>query len=163
VVVYTRWPGEDRPDMIAYLSRVAEACEAQGMPLMRSHAPTPTRAWVDGRSLGVDYLKRNARLCAELGADIVKVNWSGDQASFGEIVRACGRPVVLAGGSRISDEELLARMELARQVGAVGCSVGRNVFQHPHPQAITAALSHIFRDQWTAKQAVDELIEKMSR
>ena len=71
------------------------------------------------------------------GADIVKVNWSGDQRSFGEIIRASDRPVVLAGGSLISDEELLTRMQQAREVGAVGCSVGRNVFQHQNPQAIT--------------------------
>jgi DhnA family fructose-bisphosphate aldolase class Ia len=40
--------------------------------------------------------------------------------------------------------------------------VGRNVFQHPHPQAITADLSRIFRDRWTASQALDELIGKKS-
>jgi len=61
----------------------------------------------------------SARLCGELGADIVKVNWSGDAASFEEIIRACERPVVLAGGTLISDEALLNRMEQAREAGAV--------------------------------------------
>jgi DhnA family fructose-bisphosphate aldolase class Ia len=108
-------------------------------------------------AVGVDYLKRNARLCAELGADIVKVNWSGDQKSFGDIIRACDRPVVLAGGTLISDEELLTRMAQAREVGAVGCSVGRNIFQHQNPQAMTQAISRIFRDRWTPAQAIQEL------
>ena len=115
-----------------------------------------------GQSLGPEYLKRNARLCAELGADIVKVNWSGDQDTFGEIIRACNRPVVLAGGSLISDKELLTRMESARNVGAVGCSVGRNVFQHKNPKALTNAISRIFRDKWSTKQALEELNHQLN-
>ena len=114
-------------------------------------------------SLGPDYLKRNARLCAELGADIVKVNWSGDPASFGEIVRACDKPVVIAGGSRIPDAELLPALEQARHAGAVGCSVGRNIFQHSTPEAMTAAISRIFRSGWTAAQAQDELQAALAR
>ena len=57
---------------------------------------------------GFEYLRRNVRLCAELGADIVKTNWPGDQDSFGKCVEAAnGIPVVLAGGSRLEDAELL--------------------------------------------------------
>ena len=63
---------------------------------------------------GFEYLRRNVRLCAELGADIVKTNWPGDA----RVVREAGRgdvgiPVVLAGGSRLEDKELLTRMEQA--------------------------------------------------
>ena len=39
-------------------------------------------------------------------------------------------PVVLAGGSRLEDAELLTRMEQAVEAGAIGCSVGRNIFMH---------------------------------
>ena len=111
--------------------------------------------------LGTDYLKRNARLCAELGADIVKVNWSGDARSFGEIVRACDSPVVIAGGTVISDEELLTRFVAGREVGAIGCSVGRNIFQHQNPQAITRAIARVFHDKWSAKAALAELNETL--
>ena len=108
-------------------------------------------------SLGPEDLKRNVRLCAELGADIVKANWSGSPESFKEIVRACGKPVVLAGGSRIGDLELLTRMHQARNAGATGCSVGRNVFEHPSHQAMTAGISRSFRDSWPAHRAYQEL------
>jgi DhnA family fructose-bisphosphate aldolase class Ia len=97
-----------------------------------------------------------------MGADIVKVNWSGDAKSFGEIIRACARPVVLAGGSLITDEELLTRMQTARDEGAVGCSVGRNIFQHEKPAAITGAISRVFRDRWSARQALAELAESVN-
>jgi DhnA family fructose-bisphosphate aldolase class Ia len=165
VVIYVALAGENEPEAIAYLSRVGETCEYKGMPLIAEAEYPNAYQSLDqmNQELGVDYLKRNARLCAELGADIVKVNWSGDQKSFGEIIRACNKPVVLAGGSRISDGELLTRMQLARDVGGIGCSVGRNVFQHQNPQAMTAAISRIFRDKWPAKQALEELQSKLAK
>jgi DhnA family fructose-bisphosphate aldolase class Ia len=164
VVVYVALAGENEPEAISYLSRVGETCAFKGMPFIaEAEYPNAYQSLETmTQSLGAEYLKRNARLCAELGADIVKVNWSGDQKSFGEIIRACDRPVVLAGGSLISDAELLSRMELARDVGAVGCSVGRNIFQHQNPQAITAAISRVFRDKWPAMQALEELEARLA-
>jgi hypothetical protein len=53
-------------------------------------------------------------------------------------------------------------MELAREAGAVGCSVGRNVFQHKQPQAITHAISRVFRDKWPARQALQELTDSVA-
>ena len=108
--------------------------------------------------LGIDYLLRNVRLCAELGADIVKTNWPGDEEGFARLVDAAtGLPVVLAGGSRITDEELLTRQEAAMRAGAVGCSVGRNIFMHERPEAITRALSRVIVDRWPAAQALEEM------
>ena len=165
VVVYTALAGDNEDWMISYLSDVGETCEALGMPLIAEAEWPNAYQTLDSFSteLGPEYLRRNARLCAELGADIVKVNWSGDAKSFGEIVRACDSPVVIAGGTVISDEELLARFEDGREVGAVGCSVGRNIFQHENPQAITQAISRIFHDKWRAKEAIDELHEALKR
>jgi DhnA family fructose-bisphosphate aldolase class Ia len=159
VVVYVALAGEDEAEAITFLSRVGETCEFKGMPLIAEAEYPNAYQSLDSmsESLGPEYLKRNARLCAELGADIIKVNWSGSPASFEGIVGACGKPVVLAGGSRIGDLELLTRMHQARTAGAVGCSVGRNVFEHPSPQAMTAAISRIFRDGWPAEQAHKEL------
>jgi fructose-bisphosphate aldolase / 2-amino-3,7-dideoxy-D-threo-hept-6-ulosonate synthase len=164
VVVYVALAGDNEPEAITYLSKVSETCEYKGMPLIAEAEYPNAYQSLDQMSqeLGGDYLKRNARLCAELGADIVKVNWSGAQKSFEDIIRACGKPVVLAGGSRITDAELLNRMQQARDAGAVGCSVGRNVFQHKDPQAMTSAISRIFRDQWSAKGALEELTSKLT-
>jgi DhnA family fructose-bisphosphate aldolase class Ia len=68
-----------------------------------------------------------------------------------------GVPVVLAGGSRIDDGELLERMEAAVSVGAIGCSVGRNIFMHRDPRALTRALSRVIRERWSAAEALGEL------
>ena len=77
--------------------------------------------------------------------------------SQGTSSAATGLPVVLAGGSRISDEELLSRQEQAMRAGAVGCSVGRNIFMHERPEAITRALSRVIVDRWPAAQALEEM------
>jgi fructose-bisphosphate aldolase, class I len=161
VVVYVALAGDDEPEMISYLSAVGERCDSLGMPLI-AEAEFPnayaSRDTVDSQ-YGASYLRRNARLCAELGADIVKVNWSGDRQSFSQIVRACGRPVVLAGGPVLEDAELLSRMEQARDAGAIGYSVGRNVFEHARSQAMTKALTSIFTSGASATQALKELHE----
>jgi DhnA family fructose-bisphosphate aldolase class Ia len=164
VVTYVALAGENEPEMIQYLSKIGAECEATGMPFIaEAEYPNAYQSLSSmGETYGADYLKRNARLCAEMGADIVKVNWSGDQKSFGEIIRACARPVVLAGGSLISDQELLNRMQMAHDVGAVGCSVGRNIFQHTNPEAITRAICRVFRDGWSASQAGEELQDRVN-
>jgi fructose-bisphosphate aldolase / 2-amino-3,7-dideoxy-D-threo-hept-6-ulosonate synthase len=164
VVVYVALAGDNEAEAIAYLSRIGETCELLGMPFIaEAEYPNAYQSLSEmSHAYGGEYLKRNARLCAEMGADIVKVNWSGDQRSFGEIIRACGRPVVLAGGALISDSELLTRMAQARDVGAIGCSVGRNVFQHRRPDAIIHAISRIFRDRWSPGQALEELMSTLS-
>ena len=165
VVVYTALAGDNEDWMISYLSDVGEACEELGMPLI-AEAEWPNAYQTlhsFSTDLGPGYLKRNARLCAELGADIVKINWSGDAASFGEIVRACNSPVVIAGGTVVSDAELLQRFQDGRDVGAIGCSVGRNIFQHQSPEAMTRAIARIFHDKWNAKEALLELSDALKR
>jgi len=69
--------------------------------------------------------------------------------------------VVLAGGSRLEDRELLVRMEQAVAAGAIGCSVGRNIFMHRSPEAITRALSRVIRERWSAEKAHEALLDEL--
>jgi DhnA family fructose-bisphosphate aldolase class Ia len=164
VVVYVALAGDNEPEMIGYVSQVAEACDRWGMPFIGEAEWPNAYATLEEtqHTLGVEYLLRNARLCAELGADIVKVNWSGDERSFARIVEATRRPVLVAGGTVVSDEELLGRLEAAVRVGAAGCSVGRNIFEHRSPEAMTRAICRVMRERWPARQALDELREAVA-
>jgi fructose-bisphosphate aldolase/2-amino-3,7-dideoxy-D-threo-hept-6-ulosonate synthase len=160
VVLFVALAGESEPGMIRILSEVGRECETLGMPFIaEAEFPTTYAAAEDlSAEYGFSYLARNVRLCAELGADIVKTNWPGDGESFGKLVEATsGLPTVLAGGSQIEDRELLQRMEAAMAAGGIGCSVGRNIFMHKDPRAITAALSRVIRERWSAAKAYDEL------
>jgi fructose-bisphosphate aldolase/2-amino-3,7-dideoxy-D-threo-hept-6-ulosonate synthase len=160
VVLFTALGGDTEPDMIRILADVGRECAALGMPFIAEAEFPTTYATVEQlkQEYGFEYLRRNVRLCAELGADIVKTNWAGDQESFAKCIEAAnGIPVVLAGGSRLEDAELLDRMERAMSAGAIGCSVGRNIFMHPHPEAITRALARVIRERWSAAKAIEAL------
>jgi fructose-bisphosphate aldolase/2-amino-3,7-dideoxy-D-threo-hept-6-ulosonate synthase len=165
VVLFTALGGDDEAGMLEILSSVGRECAALGMPFIAEAEFPTTYASVEelAAQYGFAYLQRNVRLCAELGADMVKTNWPGDGEGFGKLVEAAsGIPMVLAGGSRLEDGELLARMEQAMSAGAVGCSVGRNIFMHRSPEAITRALSRVIRERWTAEKAHDALLEELS-
>jgi fructose-bisphosphate aldolase/2-amino-3,7-dideoxy-D-threo-hept-6-ulosonate synthase len=165
VVLFTALGGDTEPGMIDILSGVGRECALLGMPFIAEAEFPTTYATVEElkQQYGFEYLRRNVRLCAELGADIVKTNWPGDEDSFGKCVEAAnGVPVVLAGGSRLEDAELLTRMEQAMAAGAIGCSVGRNIFMHANPEAITRALSRVIRERWSADKAFDALQEELA-
>jgi len=165
VVLFTALGGDTEPGMIEILAGVGRECAALGMPFIAEAEFPTTYATVEElrQQYGFEYLRRNVRLCAELGADIVKTNWPGDAESFGRCVQAAnGIPVVLAGGSRLQDRELLDRMHMAIEAGAIGCSVGRNIFMHRNPEAITRALSRVIRERWTSEKAHDALQEELA-
>jgi fructose-bisphosphate aldolase/2-amino-3,7-dideoxy-D-threo-hept-6-ulosonate synthase len=165
VVLFTALGGDTEPGMIDILAGVGRECAALGMPFIAEAEFPTTYATVEElkQQYGFEYLRRNVRLCAELGADIVKTNWPGDQDSFARCVEAAnGIPVVLAGGSRLEDDELLGRMEQATAAGAIGCSVGRNIFMHADPEAITRALSRVIREGWSADKAHAALQEELA-
>ncbi|MEW5815980.1 MAG: hypothetical protein AB1798_11390 [Spirochaetota bacterium] len=159
VVVFSALQGKNDTAMISFLAKVGDDCDRLGMPFIaEAEYPTTYESLGDlSKQYGVDYLFYNTRVCAELGADIIKINWTGDQKSWENIVKAAYVPVVLAGGSKLADFELLKRYELAIAGGAIGCSVGRNIFQHKSPFAMTRALSRVIKEKWSAEKAFEEL------
>lgn len=164
VVLFTALGGSTEPAMVRTLSAVGRECAILGMPFIAEAEFPTTYASVEEltEQYGFEYLRRNVRLCAELGADIVKTNWPGTAESFVKLVEAAnGIPMVLAGGSRLEDVELFRRMEWAMAAGAIGCSVGRNIFLHRSPEAITRALSRVIRERWSADKAHEAMQEEL--
>ena len=122
--------------------RVATACAEWGVPLV-------TMAYPRGPKVTNPHdpklVAHAARLACELGADAVKVPYTGSTATFREVVQGCPVPVLVAGGPQKGDfDAFLADLKGARAAGARGCSVGRNVFQHRDPKAAVAAVAGIF-------------------
>jgi len=158
VVAMLAFAPENEADVITLAATLGEACSRLGMPFI-AEAEFPNSYADAGEDYettwGLPYLRRSARLCAELGADIVKSNWPGSAEAFAEIVNSVSVPVVVAGGSRESDLDLLEKIAAARSVGAIGCSVGRNIFQHSDPTAITRAITAVVRGTLTPPDALD--------
>jgi len=101
-----------------------------------------------------EYIAHAARVGAELGADIIKTNYTGEQESFARVVESCPVPVVIAGGPRVeSDLQLLAMVQGAIAAGARGVAMGRNVFQHDSPALITRRICAVVHEGLSAEQA----------
>jgi fructose-bisphosphate aldolase/2-amino-3,7-dideoxy-D-threo-hept-6-ulosonate synthase len=158
VVALLPFAPENEPDVIRLTAELGEACDRWGMPFI-AEAEYPNAYYGDedyASTWGVPYLRRSARLCAELGADIIKSNWTGSGETFQEIVDCVPVPVVVAGGSRESDLDLLTKIAEARAAGAVGCSVGRNIFQHDAPESMVRAICAVVRGVSTPESALEE-------
>lgn len=85
-----------------------------------------------------------ARCALELGADIVKVNYTGTSSSFKQVVNAAQKcHVISSGGSKQTDKEFLKKAKDVMDAGAKGFAVGRNVWQHNDPLKITKELREI--------------------
>ncbi|HEV8359519.1 MAG TPA: 2-amino-3,7-dideoxy-D-threo-hept-6-ulosonate synthase [Candidatus Thermoplasmatota archaeon] len=138
--------------MVEDLGRVATSCQQWGMPLLAMMYPRGP-AIKDPHK--VEYVKHVARLGAELGADVVKVPYSGSVETFREVVRGCPVPVVISGGPRMdSDAALLQMVQDAMAAGAKGVSIGRNAFQHPHPEGMTRAIAAVVVEGRKAQEAL---------
>ena len=143
------------PDMLRDLGAVSEACREWNVPLLAMMYP---RGPEITDPFDVVFVKHVARLGAELGADIVKTNYTGDVDTFREVVKGCPVPVVIAGGPIMeSDREVLQMVEDAMRAGAAGISIGRNIFQNKSVTGMTRAIASIILEDIDVNHALKEL------
>lgn len=142
VSIHCNLGARTEPRMLEDFGRVSTDCHALGVPLV---------AMVYPRGPGIDdpfhptLVAHAARLGMELGADAVKVPYTGSAKTFAPVVEGAGIPVIVAGGPRRTDfDTLLKDLEDARDVGAAGISIGRNVFQADDPATAMQAIARIF-------------------
>jgi DhnA family fructose-bisphosphate aldolase class Ia len=148
-----------RPEVLeACLTNVLTAkadCERYGMPLMVEPLvmkdATTGGYTSDGTTAKVVPLVRQA---VELGADIIKADPTDDVSDYHLVVQAAGDvPVLVRGGGRVSDDELLHRTAAVLEQGAAGIVYGRNVIQHPDPAGLTRALMAMLHEGATVEHA----------
>jgi DhnA family fructose-bisphosphate aldolase class Ia len=123
-------------------------CERYGIPLMVEPLvmkDADTGGYTsDGTTDKVVPLVRQA---VELGADIIKADPTDDVGDYHLVVQAAGRvPVLVRGGGRVHDDELLRRTAAVLDQGAAGIVYGRNVIQHADPAGLVRALMAMLHD-----------------
>lgn len=129
------------------LSELVNKCENYSIPVMAVTAVGKEMEKREARYLGLC-----CRICAELGARIVKTYWC--DKDFDKVVKGCPVPVVIAGGPKCETEkEVLEFVYSGMQDGAIGVNLGRNVWQSPHPEAMAAALQAIIHGNATVQKA----------
>jgi class I fructose-bisphosphate aldolase len=155
VSIHVNLGTEEEKSMLRDLGVVSGVAMEWGIPLL---AMMYSKTSKGEEEKGVKIVKHSARLGAELGADMVKVPYTGSPESFREVVEGCLVPVVIAGGGKIeTDLDVLEMVKGAMVAGGAGVSIGRNVFQHKHPSRIVRAICKIVHDGSTVQEASKEL------
>ncbi|MFB6270731.1 MAG: 2-amino-3,7-dideoxy-D-threo-hept-6-ulosonate synthase, partial [Halobacterium sp.] len=141
---------DHEPDQITQLAELTDEAERLGMPVLAmAYARGPGVDEHDAESLG-----HAVRLAEEVGADVVKTAYSGDSESFERVTESTIKPVIIAGGSPDTDRATLENVRGAMDAGAAGVSMGRSVFQHEDPAAITSAIEAVVHEDASAEEAL---------
>ncbi len=148
-------------ECIENITRLKPECERYGMPLMVEPLIFRPNQQAGGYEADGDLLKIIAlvRQAVELGADVVKADPCNDVREYQKVIEvACGCPILVRGGSKASQSELVQRtVELMHQ-GASGIVYGRNIIQHASPAKMVRALMAIVHEGINAEQAENLLL-----
>jgi len=157
VSVHVNIGAQDEDKMLKNIGKVANQCDLYGMPLLAMMYPRGPKIQNEHAP---DVVAHAARIGAELGADIIKANYTGNIETFKAVVESCPVPVVIAGGPKCkTPQEILQTAHDSVQAGAAGLSIGRNVFQHENPTLIVKALESIVHKGASVGQALKLLGE----
>lgn len=143
--------GIDDAPMLEILGEISRKCRDWGIPLLAMMYPRGENIKNDK---DVEVVKAVARVGAELGADLVKTNWTGNIDSFKIVVRGCPAPLIIAGGDTIAGVELLKMTKDAMEAGAIGVAYGRNIFQAKDPMRMTKAIAYIIHQKYDVEEAI---------
>jgi class I fructose-bisphosphate aldolase len=141
-VGYTIYIGSEfETKMTEEFGKIEQEAEEAGIPVV---------AWMYPRGRNVPdendpkLIAYAARIGLELGADIVKIRYTGDPASFKWVVQSAGKTkVVVMGGSKEPEEAFLEKTRIVMEAGAIGLAVGRNVWQAEKPLAVAEKIAKI--------------------
>ena len=152
-------PGEPEvgEQCVENILRLKPDCERHGMPMMVEPLVFQPNAKAGGYMVDGDEQKivTLVRQAAELGADVIKADPTDDIGAYHKVVEAAGgTPVLVRGGGKVGDREILRRTHDLLAQGAAGIVYGRNIIQHADPAAITKALLGIVHDGLGVDQAL---------
>jgi putative autoinducer-2 (AI-2) aldolase len=143
--------GEHETQSIANLTHLVDAGYRYGIPVLGVTAV--------GKELTRDarYLGLATRICAELGAQVVKTYYCAE--GFEQVTAGCPVPIVMAGGKKLPERDALEMAYRAVQEGAAGVDMGRNIFQSGSPAAMIQAAAKVVHEDARPSEAHDLFLE----
>jgi 3-hydroxy-5-phosphonooxypentane-2,4-dione thiolase len=141
---------ENETQSVRNMTRLVDEGQRAGIPVLAVTAV--------GRELTRDarYLRLAVRICAELGAHVVKTYYCAE--GFDTVTSACPVPVVMAGGKKLPELDALTMAYQAIDQGAAGVDMGRNIFQSDHPVAMIRAIRAVVHESAKPSRAFEELV-----
>ena len=151
----------DQPEVgdqcIRNILQLKPQCDHYGMPLMVEPLVFQPNARAGGYMVDGDPEKiiPLVRQAVELGADIIKADPTDDVSVYHKVIETAGGiPVLVRGGGKAPEKEILARTVALIAQGAAGIVYGRNIIQHPNPAGITRALMAVVHEGASAEAAL---------
>jgi 3-hydroxy-5-phosphonooxypentane-2,4-dione thiolase len=143
--------GENETQSVHNMTRLVDQGQQAGIPVLAVTAV--------GRELTRDarYLRLAVRICAELGAHVVKTYYCTED--FDTVTSGCPVPVVMAGGKKLSELDALTMAYNAIEAGAGGVDMGRNIFQSDQPIAMIRAVRAVVHDSAKPEHAYEEFVQ----
>lgn len=133
-------------------ARFASECRKAGLPCIME--PLAFGGNVTGANI-VDLLTLGARICVELGADALKIPYTGDVESFAHLVNVAQVPVLVLGGARSEHErDALELFAEGLEAGCHGCLMGRNVTKSPDPEKLLRQLCQVAHAGYSVDEAL---------
>jgi len=141
-------------ETLPYLSEIISQGLEWNMPVMAEMLPAgfedPAKFWTP------ENIGHACRIGSEMGVDFIKTTYSGDPETWKNIVSQIYIPIVVLGGGKSKEPvDLLTGVYDSIRAGAAGVAVGRNIYQHPHPDKVTAAITAIVHENATVEKALD--------
>ncbi len=139
--------GEYESQSVLNMTRLVDLGNRYGMPVLAVTAV--------GREMerNAKYFRLACRMCAELGAHIVKSYYIPD--GFETVTACCPVPMVMAGGKKLPELDALTMAYNAVQQGASGVDMGRNIFQSDTPRAMIQAIRQVVHNQLKPSHAYE--------
>src|SRR5215475_6864562 len=130
--------GEFETRSVHNMTRLVDESQRYGIPVLAVTAV--------GKELTRDarYLRLATRICAELGAHMVKTYYCAED--FDTVTAGCPVPLVMAGGKKLPELDALTMAYRAIEEGAAGVDMGRNIFQSENPAAMIRAVSAVVHE-----------------
>jgi putative autoinducer-2 (AI-2) aldolase len=140
--------GEFETQSVHNMTRLVDESQRYGIPVLAVTAV--------GKELTRDarYLRLATRICAELGAHVVKTYYCAED--FDTVTAGCPVPVVMAGGKKLPELEALTMAYRAISEGAAGVDMGRNIFQADDPVAMIRAVGAVAHESVKPQAAYDQ-------
>lgn len=150
-VIVNAGPGKGVEETtLPQLATIARQCDIWGLPLIGEISPGGFDSDPGIRTLA--NIQLGARIASELGVDIIKTIY---QPGFQAVTGTCFVPVVVLGGAKTDDEQsFLVAIKDALEAGAAGVAIGRNVWGHPRPEKMAAALAALIHENASVADAL---------
>ncbi len=150
VSVHINVGSEHEQHMLDQFSHILDECDDYGLPTLAMMYPRGPKI---PNEHAPEVVAHATRLGYEIGADIVKTNYTGNIETFREIVNSVKVPVIVAGGPKTQNgNDTLQIVHDSMKAGAAGASIGRNVFQDKDPSSITRILVEIVHNNASIPQ-----------